>query len=166
MKNTFFATLLAFIALSLTVLLGSCNKENPPLPLSPEVINLIQPDSSTIFARAGDVINLELFLATEKAIDSIRGGYFIDTAQINSNITYSYTDTTFFSMVFPDSSNTQSYSGTLTIPDSVTGVRLFRPYFPQQETPFFPAQYDAVRVMLEMTAGGQIFEKQLKIIIE
>ena len=168
----FLSYFLPSVIICVLVMTTSCNKDDLPLPTSTEVININSPDSSTIFATSGSLIDIELFLAVgaleagEEGIDSIQAGYFIDTMMLNTDVTYSMTDSTFYSQEFDEVSNTHLVSMQLLLPDSIPNARNFRPYFPQQQNPFFPAQYDAVRVVFEVTTETQVYEKELKIILQ
>lgn len=149
----------------LLVLLVACNKQEEENPVGTEPINFVEPDSSAIFAAAGEIVDFTLYLAIDQSIDSIRGGYFIDTAMGINNLLFSDMETEFFVQGFTDSLNTQTVSGTIEMPLGRSASIPFRPYFSGSTTPFIPAQYDAVRVVFRLEGETVSYEKQLKIIV-
>lgn len=150
--------------LLLTILLA-CNKDEEEKPVGTEPINFVQPDSTTIFATAGELVEFSLYLAIDQAIDSVRGAYFIDTAMSINNLTYGDMETEFYVQGFSDSLNVQTVSGTLEMPLERSNSTPFQPYFSGSTTPFIPAQYDAVRVVFRLEGDTVSYEKQLKIIV-
>ncbi|MCB0538185.1 MAG: hypothetical protein KDE33_11750, partial [Bacteroidetes bacterium] len=102
-----------------TVVLFSCKKDNEDRPASNEPINILSPDSTTIYADAGSTVNLELYLAIDKAIDTIRGAYLIDTSMMVQNLTFNDMDSVFFVQGFEDTSNVQSVTTSFTVPSQV-----------------------------------------------
>ena len=174
MKNKFSLYSLIFAAV-IALVLNACNKDEVENPVGTEPINFIQPDSSTIFASAGALVDFTLYLAIDHPIDSVRGAYFIDTTRGSSlpgvnalleNLTYADMQTEFFVQGFSDSLNVQTVSGVLEMPSTRTDGTGFWSYFAGSTTPFLPAQYDAVRVIFQIEAGSSRYEKQLKVIVD
>lgn len=149
-----------------TVVLFSCKKDNEDRPASNEPINILSPDSTTIYADAGSTVNLELYLAIDKAIDTIRGAYLIDTSMMVQNLTFNDMDSVFFVQGFEDTSNVQSVTTSFTVPSQVADSIPFKPYFSGSTTPYAPPSYDAIRIIFKLEAqDNSSYEKQLKIII-
>lgn len=149
----------------LATILFSCKKDDDT-PSSTEPINILSPDSTTIFADAGSTVNLELYLAIDKAIDTLRAAYLIDTSLLVQNLTFSDMDSVFLVQGFEDTSNVQSVSTTFTVPNYVTDSIPFKPYFSGSTTPYAPPSYDAIRIIFKLEAqDNSTYEKQLKIII-
>lgn len=158
---------LIFMFSALTVLFVACNKQEEDRPVGTEPINFITPDSTTIFASAGEVVDFSLYLSIDQAIDSIRGAYFIDTAMTINNLTYADMSEEFYVEGFMDSLNVQTVSSVFTMPSGRTDSTLFRPYFSGSTTPFIAPQYDAVRIVFRLEAEDNTsYEKQLKIIVQ
>lgn len=162
------------LVLAITAVLSACNKDDVENPVGTEPINFIQPDSSTIFASAGELVDFTLYLAIDNPIDTLRGAYFIDTTRggtsidtnvILENLTYADMQTEFFVQGFADSLNVQTVSGVLEMPLGRNDSTAFWTYFAGSTTPFLPAQYDAVRVVFQIEADTLRYEKQLKIIV-
>ena len=151
-------------ALLFTVLIA-CNKDEEDKPVGTEAINFIQPDSTTIIAAAGELVDFSLYLAIDAPIDSIRGAYFIDTAMNINNLTYNDMQTEFFVQVFTDSLNVQTVSGPLQMPLGRNTSVPFQPYFSGSTTPFIAQKYDAVRVVFRLDSDNLSYGKQLKIIV-
>lgn len=165
MKKIKFHQHFTLVFFFLVIVLVACNKEEEDKPVGTEPINFIQPDSTTIFATAGEMVDFSLYLAIDQAIDSVRGAYYIDTAMSINNLTYSDMETEFFSQAFTDSLNVQTVSGTLEMPLGRTDSIPFQQYFSGSTTPFIPAVYDAVRVVFRVDGDTVSYEKQLKIIV-
>lgn len=167
MNFTQFLSRFLFVMAGLSFFMVSCSNDDDETPFYNEPINILTPDSTTVVAPAGSTFNFSLYLATDVPIDTLRVGYLIDTAKINTSIPFSIVDTVVISSGFDDINNVQTFSGSFTLPDSVTNIRAFRPYVPAQQNPVFVAeQYDAVRVVFRMEATGKTFEKQMKVIIQ
>lgn len=150
----------------MSVILFSCKKDDEDRPSSTEPINILQPDSTTIFADAGSIVDLELYLAIDKAIDSIRAAYLIDTSMIVQNLNFSNMDSVFFVQGFEDTSNVHTVTTSFTIPNNVADSIPFKPYFSGSTTPYAPPSYDAIRIIFKLEAqDNSTYEKQLKIII-
>jgi hypothetical protein len=166
MKNSRLFSFLFFAIIGGIVFLSSCGKDEEDRPVGTEAINFVEPDTSTIFASAGEVVNFTLYLAIDQAIDTIRGGFLIDTAMMLQNLTLADMDSVFFVQGFSDSLNVQTVSGSFTMPTGINDTTAFRPYFPGSTNPFIAPDYDAVRLVFRLEADDNTsFEKQLKIIV-
>ncbi|MCD8529252.1 MAG: hypothetical protein LRY27_04695 [Chitinophagales bacterium] len=149
----------------LLIILIACKKDDNQNPISNEAITFVQPDSSTIFADAGSVVNFELFLAVDEVIDTVMAGYLLDSNMINYNLTLDDMDSIFFGQSFIDSNNVQTVVGSFTLPQNWNDTVPFRTYFPGSTTPYIPVSYDACRIIFRMeTENGVQHEKQLKVI--
>jgi hypothetical protein len=156
-------TLLVLMAIVSTI---ACNKIEDDKPIGTEAINFIVPDSTTIFANSGEVVNFTLYLAIDQPIDTIRGGYLIDTSRTIQSLSFQDMDSVFFVEGFSDSLNVQTISGTFTMPSGVNDSIPFRQYFSGNTNPFIAPDFDAVRIIFRMEAAdNSFFEKQLKIIV-
>ena len=165
-KNSSFSKLilLASIAILTTI---SCNKNDDDKQVGTEAINFVVPDSTTIFANAGEVVDFTLYLAIDQAIDTIRGGYLIDTSMSIQSLSFLDLQDIFFVEGFSDSLNVQTISGTFTMPSGVNDTIPFRQYFSGNTNPFIAPDFDAVRIIFRMEAADNtFFEKQLKIIVK
>lgn len=156
----------AFIFFILTIVLISCSKEEDEYPVGTEPINFVTPDSTTIFASAGEVVDFSLYLSIDQPIDSIRGAFFIDTAMTINNLSYADMSEEFYVEGFGDSLNVQSVSSVFTMPTGRTDTTAFRPYFSGSTVPFLAPQYDAVRIVFKLESDTLSYEKQLKIIVK
>lgn len=112
------------ILLLLTLLIGfvaSCKKDDPPTPIT-EPMTFVTPDTNRIRAQPLEVINLELQLTTDRIIDTLRGGFHIDTTNSNFDAAVDPT-TSFLTTGFgPDSNNIETWTGTYTLPhDTIVG---------------------------------------------
>jgi len=159
------------IGLVLTLIVSlsvfSCNKnDDEDRPTTAEAINFINPDSTTIFADAGSIVDFNLYIAIDQAIDTVRAAYAIDTAMSVSNLTFSDTEVEFFAQGYTDSSNVQYATGVITLPQMAYDTIPFQSYFGGSTTPYIAPSYDAVRVVFKVEAEDNTsYEKQLKIII-
>lgn len=165
MKKQLFVvvSIISFLAMSVLV---SCNKDEDENPVGVEPINFVQPDSTTIFANSGELVDFALYLALDQAIDTIRAGYLIDTSMMNMSLSLDDMDTIFYVQGFGDSLNVQSVASSFTLPSGINDTMAFRPYFPGSSNPYIAPSYDAVRVVFRLEAEDQSFyEKQLKVII-
>lgn len=156
-------TLFALIALFTFV---ACNKDGDDKPVGTEAINFVVPDSTTIFADAGEIVNFTLYLAIDQPIDTVRAAFLIDTAMMIESLSFTDMDSIFFVEGFSDSLNVQTISGSFTMPLGVNDTIPFRQYFSGNTTPFIAPDFDAVRIIFRMEAADNtFFEKQLKIIV-
>lgn len=163
-KNRIFGTLIILL-LAGVISLHSCKKDEETRPTSNEAINILQPDSTTIFADAGSTVNFELYLAVDEVIDTIMAGYLLDSTMINYNLTLADMDSIFFGQGFVDSNNVQTVTGSITLPQYWNDTVPFQTYFSGSTTPYIPESYDACRIVFRMeTESGIQHEKQLKII--
>lgn len=167
MKNISSFSKLILLALMAIITTIACNKNKDDNPVGTEAINFVVPDSTTIFANAGEVVDFTLYLAIDQAIDTIRGGYLIDTSMIIQSLSFLDMDSVFFVQGFSDSLNVQTVSGTFTMPSGVNDSIPFRQYFSGNTNPFIAPDFDAVRIIFRMEAADNTyFEKQLKIIVK
>lgn len=167
MKHHFNIKTLSVLALLVSVFLFSCNKEkDDDRPLTSEAINFINPDTTTIFADAGSVVDFNLYIAIDEAIDSVRAAYYIDTAMIVTNLSFSDMDSTFYAQGYTDTSNVQYATGSFLMPQKAYDTIPFKSYFGGSTLPYLAPSYDAIRVVFKVeTASNKTFEKQLKIIV-
>ncbi|MBL0310362.1 MAG: hypothetical protein IPP77_12015 [Bacteroidetes bacterium] len=76
-KRYFAPSIIVLFATTLTLWLGSCNKDSPTEPLEP--ISLISPDTSILRLFAGDSLPIEIKFTTDRPINWIKGMMDIDT---------------------------------------------------------------------------------------
>lgn len=167
MRNNLKCTKISILVLMLSIALFSCkDDESENRPLTNEAINFINPDTTTIFADAGSVVDFNLYIAIDQAIDSVRAAYIIDTSMAVNNLTFSDMDSTFYVQGYTDSSNVQYASGSFLMPQNITDSIPFKPYFAGSTSPYIAPSYDAVRIVFKVEAeDNTVFEKQLKIIV-
>ena len=167
MKQKFNLKTWSILTLLISVILFSCKDDlDENRPLTNEAINFINPDTTTIFADAGSVVDFNLYLAIDQAIDSVRAAYIVDTSMIVTNLTFNDMDSTFFVQGYADSSNVQYATGSFLMPLKAYDTIPFKPYFGGSTSPFIAPSYDAVRIVFKVEAeDNTTFEKQLKIIV-
>jgi hypothetical protein len=168
MKKNSMIQKMTFCAFLAIISLIACNKDGEENPVAYEAINLVSPDSTTIFALAGEVVDFTLYLAIDQPIDTIRGAFLVDTSMsMIQSLSFSDMDSTFYVQGFADSQNVQTVSGTFTMPLGVDDSIPFRSYFSGSSSPFIAPDFDAIRIIFRMEAADNtIFEKQLKIIVK
>jgi len=157
MKNKFtFLGVISIILIMLFVL--SCEKPIDEFPNSNEAISFSNIDTTTIKAKAGESLEINVVLITDTIIDSLKIGYLIDTIGITQNITYAEISTKEISTGFDEINNKHQYLATIKMPSNAYGIRPFRPYI--------GGIGDYIRIVFRMEAGSKEYEKQLKVIIE
>ena len=148
----------AISAIILIVVFYSCKKPVVPFPNSNEAISFSNLDSTTIRKKAGDNLEVNVVLITDKVIDSLKIGYLIDTIGITTNLTFNDVKEIVLETGFETENNKQQYLANIKLPSNAYGIRAFRPYV--------NGVGDYVRIIFRMEAGSTAYEKQLKVIIE
>ena len=157
----------SMIALVFSVIIFSCNKnDDEDRPLTTEAINFINPDTTTIFADAGTTVDFNLYIALDKAIDTVRAAYSVDTMMSVTSLSFANADSVFFAQGYVDTNNVQYATGSIVLPQRAYDTIPFKPYFGGNTTPYIAPSYDAIRVVFKVEADdNRSIEKQLKIII-
>ncbi len=153
-RFNFLWILIAFLGMLIST---SCEKQIDPFPNSSEAISFSNIDTTTITAKAGEIIEINVVLITDTVIDKLQVGYFLDTVGITHNITYLDIKTELVNTGFDEINNKHQYLAKLQMPSNAYGIRPFRP--------FLNNVGDYTRLIFRMEAGSKEFEKQLKVIM-
>lgn len=139
-------TSITVLAVILSVFIYSCGDDGPPIINVKEPITFVQPDTTIVKAFPGESIALNIFLATDRVIDTLRGAYHIDSTNMGFDPLMDGT-TEFLAAGFLTENNIQEYIGSYALPNSLKS-------------------FDVVRLIFTMEAGERNYSKTLRIDIK